>query len=163
LRGGWNEPLLLGESFGLDWLRRAVVAKKYIGALTSAEAMYPMAHADSQGRPLTGEHRYAIRFAPGSEPPVDSFWSLTMYDSRDFMLVPNAIDRYRIGDRSRGLQRETDGALVLDIQQASPGAARESNWLPAPAGRFYLALRAYQPRADLLEGRWRPPDIVRQD
>lgn len=162
-RGGWDEPLLLGESFGLDWLRRAVVAKKYIGALTSAEAMYPMAHADSQGRPLSGEYRYAIRFAPGSEPPVDSFWSLTMYDSRDFMLVPNALDRYRIGDRSRGLQREADGSLVLDIRHTSPGAARESNWLPAPEGRFYLALRAYQPRADLLEGRWRPPDIVRLD
>jgi hypothetical protein len=160
-RGGWSAPFVLGESFGCDWHRRAVVARKYIGALTSAEAIYPMAYADAEGRPLTGAHRYAIRFPAGGEPPVDSFWSLTMYDSRDCMLVPNALDRYRIGDRSRGLRREADGALVLYLQHASPGAALESNWLPAPEGRFYLCLRAYQPRSELLDGRWQAPDIVR--
>lgn len=162
-RGGWSTPFVLGESFGRDWHRRAVVARRYIGALTSAEAIYPMAYADAEGRPLTGSHRYTIRFPAGGEPPVDSFWSLTMYDSRDCMLVPNAIDRYRIGDRSRGLRREADGSLVLHLQHGSPGAALESNWLPAPAGRFYLCLRAYQPRPELLDGRWRAPDIVRAD
>ncbi len=160
-RGGWSVPLVLGESFGHDWHRRAVVARRYIGALASAEAFYPMAHADSAGRPLSGEHRYTIRFPPGGEPPVDSFWSLTMYDSRDCMLVPNGLERYRIGDRSRGLVRDADGGLTLHLQHASPGAALEANWLPAPAGRFYLCLRAYQPRPELLDGRWRAPDIVR--
>jgi hypothetical protein len=162
-RGGWSAPMVLGESFGTDWHRRAVVARRYIGALTSVEAFYPMAHADAQGRPLSGEHRYLLRFAPGAEPPVDCFWSLTMYDSRDCMLVSNPIDRYRIGDRSRGLVRDADGGLTLHLQHASPGAAREANWLPAPAGRFYLCLRAYQPRPELLDGRWRAPDIVRAD
>jgi hypothetical protein len=162
-RGGWIPPLRIGDSFSPDWLQRALVATKYIGALTSVEAMYPMAHVDSLGRPLSGAHRYTIRLAPGAEPPVDAFWSLTMYDSRDCMLVPNAIDRHRIGDRSRGLVREADGALVLRLQYVSPGAVLEPNWLPAPEGRFYLCLRAYQPRAALLDGDWMPPDIVRAD
>jgi hypothetical protein len=160
-RGGWSVPMLLGESFGRDWHRRAVVARRYIGALASAEASYPMAHADSEGRPLSGAHRYTIRFPAGGEPPVDCFWSLTMYDSRDCMLVPNLIDRYRIGDRSRGLRRDADGGLTIRLQHPSPGAADEANWLPAPEGPFYLCLRAYQPRPELLDGRWRPPDIVR--
>ncbi len=160
---GWGKPMVLGESFGTDWWQRAVVALKYIGALTSAEAIYPMAQTDSRGRALSGAHRYTITFAPGGEPPVDSFWSLTMYDSRDYMLVANPIDRYRIGDRSRGLQRAPDGSLTLYLQHASPGAARESNWLPAPEGEFYVCLRAYQPRAPMLDGRYRLPDIVRDD
>jgi len=162
-RGGWSPTTLIGERFGHDWLQRALVARRFIGALTSAEAVYPMAHADSQGRPLSGAHRYAIRFAPGAEPPVDAFWSLTMYDDRNCLLVPNDLDRYRIGDRSRGLVRDPDGGLTLHIGHGSPGAALEPNWLPAPEGRFYLCLRAYQPRAELLDGRWRPPDIVRAD
>jgi hypothetical protein len=153
--------MVLGESFGCDWHRRAIVARRYIGALASAEASYPMARADSEGRPLSGAHRYTIRFPAGAEPPVDCFWSLTMYDSRDCMLVPNPIDRYRIGDRSRGLRRDADGGLTIRLQHASPGAADEANWLPAPEGPFYLCLRAYQPRPELLDGRWRPPDIVR--
>jgi hypothetical protein len=162
-RGGWSAPRLLGASFGEDWFGRALIARRYIGALESAEAVYPMAHADAKGRPLSGAHRYRIRFPEGGEPPVDAFWSLTMYDSSDGMLVPNPIDRYRIGDRSRGLVRDPDGALVLHLQHARPDPAHEANWLPAPSGRFYLCLRAYQPRAALLEGRWSPPDIVRVD
>jgi hypothetical protein len=160
-RGGWSAPMRLGESFGRDWHRRALVARRYIGALASAEAIYPMAHVDAEGRPLSGAHRYTIRFPAGGEPPVDCFWSLTMYDSRDCMLVPNPIERYRIGDRSRGLRRDADGGLTIRLQHASPGGADEANWLPAPEGPFYLCLRAYQPRAELLDGRWRPPDIVR--
>jgi acyl-CoA synthetase (NDP forming) len=162
-RGGWSLPRVLGESFGQDRHRRAVVARRYIGALASAEAFYPMAHADSAGRPLSGEHRYTIRFPPACEPPVDCFWSLTMYDSRDCMLVPNAIERYRIGDRSLGLVRDGDGGLTLRLQHASPGPSLEPNGLPAPQGRFYLCLRAYKPRPELLDGRWRAPDIVRAD
>jgi hypothetical protein len=162
-RGGWSEPLVFAGSFGRDWHRRAVVARRYIGALESAEAIYPMARADARGRPLDGAHRYTIRFPAGGEPPVDSFWSLTMYDDRDCMLVPNALDRYRVGDRSRGLVRDADGGLTLVLSHASPGPELEPNWLPAPAGRFYLCLRAYQPRPELLDGRWRAPDIVRAD
>lgn len=161
--GGWSAPPAIGADFGHDWLLRARVARRYIGALTGAEASYPMAHHDAEGRPLTGAHRYRLRFAPQAEPPVDAFWSLTMYDARDCMLVPNALDRHRIGDRSRGLVRDADGGLTILLQQAPPGAGLEPNWLPAPAGPFYLCLRLYQPRAAFLEGRWRPPDIVRAD
>ena len=162
-RGGWSPTLRVGERFGHDWLLRARIARRYIGALTSAEASYPMAHFDADGRPLSGAHRYLLRFPPGGEPPGDAFWSLTLYDARDCMLVPNALDRHRIGDRSRGLVRDADGGLTIHLQHASPGLPREPNWLPAPPGPFYLCLRVYQPRADFLEGRWRPPDIVRAD
>ena len=159
--GGWSPTMHVGASFSPDWQRRAVIARRYIGALASEEAIYPMARADAEGRPLSGAHRYTLRFAPGAEPPVDAYWSLTMYDERDCMLVPNALERYRIGDRSHGLARDADGGLTLHLQHGSPGADREPNWLPAPEGRFYVCLRAYQPRRELLEGRWRAPDIVR--
>jgi hypothetical protein len=163
VQGGWSAPIPIGDSFGDDWWQRAVVALKYIGVLTSAEAIYPMADVDAAGRMLTGAHRYMIRFAAGGEPPVDSFWSLTIYDAATRMLVPNPLDRYRIGGRSRGLVRDADGSLTLTLQRESPGREREPNWLPAPAGRFYLCLRAYQPRAEMLDGRYRLPDIVRVD
>jgi hypothetical protein len=159
--GGWSAPVVLGESFGRDWHPRTQVARRCIGALASAEAIYPMAHRDAEGRGLTGVHRYTIRFPAGGETPVDCFGSLTMYDSRDCVWVPNPIERCRIGDRSRGLRRDADGTLTIRIQYASPGAADEANWLPAPEGAFYLCLRAYPPRPELLDGRWRAPDIVR--
>lgn len=159
--GGWSRPLQLGADFAGDWLQRAVVALKYIGALASEEAIYPMAYADSDGRPLSGAGRYTITFGPGATPPVDAFWSLTMYDARDCVLVSNPIDRYRIGDRSVGLKSGPGGSLTLYLQPGSPGAELEPNWLPAPQGAFYLCLRAYQPRAEMLDGRYRLPPIVR--
>jgi hypothetical protein len=120
-----------------------------------------MARHDAEGRPLSGRHRYTIRLPAGGEPPVDRFGSLTMYEGCDGMLVPNPIERYRIGDRSRGLRRDADGGLTIRLQHASPGAADEADGLPAPEGEFDLCLRAYRPRAERLDGRWRPPDIVR--
>jgi hypothetical protein len=159
---GWTLPPRLDGSFGHDHLRRATVALKYIGALESAEAVYPMAYADAEGRTLSGAHAYRLHFAPGQLPPVDGFWSLTMYDRRDFMLVPNAIGRYAIGDRTRGLVRGADGSLTIHVQQAPPAdAAARANWLPAPAGEFYLCLRAYLPQPALLDGTYRLPGLQR--
>ncbi len=156
----WAQPFMLGETFGDDYQMRADVAHGYIGALCSAEAMYPMAHHDAQGQALHGANRYRLRFGPGQLPPVDCFWSITMYNKQDFMLVPNPIDRYAIGDRSHDLRRDPDGSLELCIQHEPPTDGRV-NWLPAPEGEFYLCLRAYQPRAELLEGRYQPPNIER--
>jgi hypothetical protein len=103
-----------------------------------------------------------LRFGPGELPPVDAFWSLTMYDSRDCMLVDNPIDRYAIGDRTPALRRDADGGLTLRIQHAAPAdEAARANWLPAPAGAFYLCLRAYVPRAEMLDGRHALPPLVR--
>ncbi|BEP71222.1 MULTISPECIES: DUF1254 domain-containing protein [unclassified Variovorax] len=162
---GWVQMPLVEGSFGDDHLARALIALKYIGMLESREATYPMAWHDAAGEPLTGQRRYTLRFAPDALPPVDAFWSLTMYDTRDYMLVDNPIDRYAVGDRTPGLRRDADGGLTLHIQHARPeGEAARANWLPAPEGRFYLCLRAYVPRAELLDGRYQlPPLTVTKD
>ena len=164
LPSGWNQPPLIEGHFGNDYLARAQVALKYIGMLESREATYPIAWHDGRGRPLNGAHRYRLRFAPGALPPVDAFWSLTMYDARDYMLVDNPIDRYAIGDRTAGLRHDADGGLTLSLQHAPPmDTAARANWLPAPAGDFYVCLRAYVPREALLDGRYALPALDRLD
>lgn len=164
VHAGWTMPELLGTDFGGDHRRRALLALKYIGALESREAHYPMAWADAQGQPLTGARRYTLHFAPGQLPPVDAFWSLTMYRRSDFFLVENPIGRYAIGDRTPGLQRGPDGSLTLHIQHEAPQEAQAlANWLPAPAEGFYLCLRAYLPRPDMLDGRYRLPGVKALD
>lgn len=162
-RTGWQTMPLLERSFGDNYAGRALVALKYIGALESREASYPMAHADANGQALHGRHAYRLRFEPDGLPPVQAFWSLTMYDAHDCMLVPNAMDRYAIGDRTPGLHRDTDGSLTLHIQHIPPtDPAARANWLPAPADGFYLCLRAYVPREELLDGRYTLPPLERK-
>jgi len=157
---GWSLPKRLDGGFGRDHLRRAAVALKYIGALESAEAVYPMAYVDAEGRALTGERAYRLHFAPGQLPPVDGFWSLTMYDRRSFMLVPNDIGRYAIGDRTRGLVHGADGSLTIHLQRQPPrDPVAHANWLPAPEAGFYLCLRGYLPQPRLLDGRYRLPGL----
>jgi hypothetical protein len=159
---GWQYMPPLGASFGDDYLLRALVALKYIGALESLEAFYPMAYHDGQGRALDGRHSYRLRFAPGALPSAQAFWSLTLYDTRDCMLVPNAIERFAIGDRTPGLQPDADGGLTLFLQHDEPATPlARANWLPAPTGTFYLCLRAYLPTPDILEGRYELPAIER--
>lgn len=159
---GWVQMPLVEGSFGDDHMARALVALKYIGMLESREATYPLAWNDASGRKLNGSSRYTLRFAPGALPPVEAFWSLTMYDSRDYMLVDNPIGRYAIGDRTPALRHDADGGLTLHIQHARPeGEAAHANWLPAPAGDFYLCLRAYVPREEMLDGRYALPALVR--
>jgi hypothetical protein len=162
---GWTyNPPQIGN-FGTDYPYRAIVALVGLLAMEPAEAVYPMAEADARGESLTGERRYRLHFPPGGV-PVDAFWSLSMYevmpDGRLFF-VDNPIRRYAIGDRTRGLARNADGSIDLYLQHASPGSARESNWLPAPVGRFKLVLRGYQPRVDLLDGRFRIPAVQTAD
>lgn len=150
---GWQVMPLLGSTFGADHELRALVALKYIGALDSREALYPMLHADADGRPLEGSRAYRLRFGPGRLPAVQAFWSLTMYDAQTCMLVANPIERYAIGDRTPGLRPDPDGGLTIEIGHAAPtDPARQANWLPAPPGRFYLCLRAYVPRPAMLDG-----------
>jgi hypothetical protein len=96
-------------------------------------------------------------------PPVEAFWSLTMYDAVNYYLVANPINRYSIGDRTPGLQYNDDGSLDLYLQPDSPGPDKESNWLPAPAGDFRPTLRMYQPGEAVFDGLWLPPSIKRLD
>jgi hypothetical protein len=126
------------------------------------EALYPVAKSDAEGRPLTGSHAYRITFRPGELPPVDAFWSLTMYTTDDGPLVTNPIGRYAIGDRTPGLVTDRDGGLTIRVQHERPADANGANWLPSPDGPFHLMLRLYVPRAAALDRSWLPPPVERR-
>jgi hypothetical protein len=156
---GWLVPPAATGNYGMNYLLRAYIAANALGANVPAEAIYPFAFVDHALAPLTGAHRYLLHFARGELPPVNAFWSLTMYDKQLF-LVPNPINRYAVGDRTLSLRRNGDGSLDILLQHAAPRAGR-GNWLPAPAGPFALALRLYQPKPSVLSGRWPLPTITR--
>jgi len=127
------------------------------------EAFYASQQTQPDGSPLDGRDSWVLRFAPGAWPPVDYFWSITMYTLPERMLVPNPISRYSIGDRTPGLKADPDGGLSIWLQHDNPGPERESNWLPAPAGAFYFVARCYGPRPEVLDGRWSLPPLARAD
>ena len=155
---GWRKPMRVDESYGTQLLMRAFVSRQAIGALATVEAAYPRCEVDANGVQLNGACRYTMRFAPGQLPPVDAFWSITLYSSEDWFLVANEIERYAIGDRTPGLVRDADGGLTLTLQHARPHtAAGFANWLPAPEGQFFLCLRAYLPQPALIDGTYQLP------
>ncbi|MFZ4537286.1 DUF1254 domain-containing protein [Propionivibrio sp.] len=122
---------------------------------------YDVAFFDGAGAPLDGNNRYVLRFSP--PPPVDGFWSVTMYSAENQLFVPNPLDRYSFGDRTKGIVYEKDGALEVILQHAEPTDPKErANWLPAPKGRFYLVTRHYSPRPPILTGDWLPPPITKR-
>lgn len=144
-------------ALGNDYTKRAVAAAMGIYGNSSEEAVYLGYEEDAQGRPLEGGKSYQIRFEPGQLPPVQFFWSMTMYDLPGRHLVDNPIQRYAIGDRTPGLKRGKDGSLTLYVQHANPGKDKESNWLPAPEGRFNIVARFYGPKPQVLNGTWKLP------
>jgi hypothetical protein len=163
LGGGWTLPVDVSESFGTDYRKRAQVALNYIGALGSEEAMYITADHDVDGAYLNGHFMYVIHFRPEQTPQVDGFWSLTAYERDTCMLAENAIQRYSLGDRTRGLHHDADGGLRIAVSAWEPeDEVLRSNWLPAPSGRFYLALRLYLPRAAHLARQFVYPPILRR-
>jgi hypothetical protein len=126
------------------------------------EAMYPAYRADSIGEVPDGRHRYELHFAPGQLPPANAFWSLTIYELPSQLLVANPLQRYAINSRMLpDLKKDADGGLRLYVQHESPGPDRESNWLPAPSGPFFLALRLYAPKPEALKGKWTKPPLKR--
>jgi hypothetical protein len=155
---GWDVMTDLGR-YGVDYLWRAAVATMGLGANLAEDALYPHAVVDGEGRPLDGTQRYQISFAPGKLPPVEAFWSVTLYNARQGFAA-NPLDRYALGDRDR-LQPGADGSLTLYVQAESPGPGRERNWLPAPRAPFNLALRLYWPGREILDGRWTVPPVQR--
>jgi hypothetical protein len=155
---GWRIQLDLGR-YGTNYEARAMVAQLGLGANLAEDAVYPMAEVDAEGKPLSGEHRYRLSFPPGGLPPVNAFWSVTMYDDRHF-LAANPIGRYALGDRDP-LRAAPDGTLDIIIQHDDPGPALRANWLPAPTGGFSLAMRLYYPKQPVLDGSWTPPAVVR--
>lgn len=159
-----------GDLFGTraflknDYLKRMTAAALGIYGNTKEEAMYPAYYVDSSGQKLDGSHRYTLRFAPGQLPPVNSFWSLTMYDQPASLLVANPINRYLLNSPMLpNFVKDADGGLTLIIQADSPGKAREANWLPAPKGPFSVIMRLYWPKQDALDGKWTAPLVTRVD
>jgi hypothetical protein len=148
------------EQLGAEYIyNRNVGAALGVLGNTKEEALYASQQTEPDGTPLDGLQNWRLRFAPGAWPPVDFFWSISMYALPDRGLVPNMINRYSLGDRTPGLTADADGGLSIWLQHDSPGPERESNWLPTPAGPFFFVARLYGPKAEALEGRWTLPGI----
>jgi hypothetical protein len=167
---GWNIGALFGDRafFNGDWLERAAAAKGGLYGNDDVEAMYPYTRIDAAGEVLDGsKHNYTLTFPAGQLPPVNAFWSVTMYDGKSQFLIKNPINRYLINSPMLpGMKKNADGSLTLYIQKDSPGKAKEANWLPAPNDTIYMAFRLYWPKdtpPSILppgEGTWKPPGVV---
>jgi hypothetical protein len=167
---GWKIGSLFGDRqfYGGDWLKRAAAAKGGIYGNDAVEAVYPMTKTLASGEPLDGsKNNYTLTFPAGHFPPVNAFWSVTMYDGKTQLLIENPISRYLINSPMLpAMKMNPDGSLTLYIQNKSPGADKESNWLPAPNGDIYLVMRLYWPKTEepsILppgNGTWKPPAIA---
>ena len=168
---GWHVGAAFGDRsfFNGDWLLRAGAAQAGVYGNDAVEAMYPMTRWDATGATLDGsQHNYTLTFPAGQLPPVNSFWSVTMYDGKSQLLIENPISRYLINSPMlANMKTNADGSLTLYIQKDSPGADKESNWLPAPNAPIYMVMRLYWPKTEAPsilppgEGTWKPPGVVR--
>jgi hypothetical protein len=168
---GWKIGSLFGDRafYNSDWLKRAAAAKGGIYGNDAVEAMYPMTRTDATGETLDGsKHNYTLTFPAGQLPPVNAFWSVTMYDGKTQLLIENPINRYLINSPMLPkMKKNEDGSLTLYIQKDSPGKAKEANWLPAPNDLIYLVMRLYWPKTEAPSilpagaGSWSPPGIVK--
>ena len=171
LINGWRVGAGAGDraAYNGNWMLRAVIAQAGIYANDAEEAMYPLTKTLVDGSELDGsKHNYTLTFAKDQYPPVNAFWSVTMYDGKTQLLVKNPINRYLINSPMLPeLKKNKDGSLTIYIQKDSPGKALESNWLPAPDGPIYLVMRLYWPKTEppsILppgEGTWQPPALVK--
>lgn len=170
---GWNIGSFFGDRafYKGDWLMRSGAAKVGIYGNDAVEAAYPYTRVDSTGEKLDGsKHNYTLTFPAGQLPPVNSFWSVTMYDGKSQLLIKNPINRYLINSPMLpSMKKNEDGSLTLYIQKDSPGADKEANWLPAPNDTIYLVMRLYWPKTEAPsilpagEGTWKPPGMVKAD
>lgn len=158
---GWQMNTDTMGVYGNFYLKRALVAMVGLGANLPEDAIYPLSVADAAGRPITGESKYVLHFPKEALPPVDAFWSITMYDAEGFQAA-NRINRFAIGDRDK-LTYNADGSLDLYIQHADPGSDKSANWLPAPLGPLGVTMRLYGPKPQAIDGRWNPPALKRVD
>lgn len=167
---GWSVGAAFGDRafFNGDWLLRAVAAKAGIYGNDAVEAMYPQVRRTAAGAELDGSKgKYTLTFPKGQLPPVNAFWSVTMYDGKTQLLIKNPIERYLINSPMLPkMKTNKDGSLTLYVQKDSPGKDKESNWLPAPDGPIYMVMRLYWPKTEppsILpagEGTWKPPGVV---
>jgi hypothetical protein len=160
IANGWSMNTDTMGVYGNYYLKRAIVSQVGLGANVPEDAIYPLNLADSTGQPLNGASNYTLHFDAGSLPPADAFWSVTLYDNEGFQ-VANPLNRFAVSSWMP-LVYNADGSLDLYFQNQSPGADKEANWLPAPAGPFNLTMRLYAPRAAALTGRWNPPPVTKE-
>jgi len=149
------------KDYAGDWALRAAAAMAGIYGNSPAEAVYPLLATDSEGqKPDCSANRYTLTFTPGQFPPANAFWSVTMYDGKTQLLIKNPIDRYLINSPMMpDLKKNADGSLTIYLQKDSPGADKQSNWLPAPDGPIYVVMRIYWPKEAALDGSWKPPAV----
>jgi hypothetical protein len=156
---GWNWATVDVSRFGADYLTRSTIALKNIYPNAPDHAVYGQAFRDADGEELHGMNSYTITFPANQTPPVNWFWSLTLYNAETTSMYPNPLERTSIGDRTAGLHTADDGSLTVTIQHEPP--AETSNWLPAPDTPIYLVLRCYGPKEEVVNGIWKPPAIHR--
>ena len=159
MENGWTFSTKTGL-YGTDYLQRAFVTAIGLGANRPQDAVYPTSEADAEGKPYSGANKYVMHFPKGQLPPVNGFWSLTMYNG-EYFFVANPLNRYSISAR-QNLKANADGSTDLYIQNESPGADKESNWLPAPTDKFILMLRLYWPKEknpSIVNGTWKIPAV----
>ena len=158
VRQGWSYVKGL-DDFGYNYPLRSLVSGPYLGGQGEKEAVYPIRYNDSKGESLNGANSYTLTL--DSEPPVNAFWSITLYDADSKMLVDNPLNRYKIGSDTKGLVKGKDGSLKVTISHAKPSDAT-ANWLPAPEHNFYLMFRLYQPKDSVMDGSWKLPEVERK-
>jgi hypothetical protein len=159
LENGWAFSTKVG-TYGTHYLQRALVTAIGLGANRPQDAIYPTSTGPDLLKKYDGSKKYEMRFEKGQLPPVDGFWSLTMYD-KDYFFVDNPLNRYTLSQRNK-LKPNADGSVTLYLQNESPGKDKESNWLPAPKDEFILMLRMYWPKdkpPTLLDGSWKIPEV----
>ena len=155
---GWSMNTDTMGVYGTYYLKRAIVTQVGLGANLPEDAIYPINLADESGKPLDGQNKYTLHFDKTDMPPVNAFWSVTLYDSDGFQ-VPNSLNRFAVSSWMP-FKYNADGSLDLYFQNESPGADKEANWLPAPKAPFNLTMRMYAPRSEALTGKWNPPPVT---
>ena len=156
---GWSMNTDTMGVYGNYYLKRALITQFGLGANLPEDAIYPANLADDTGKPLDGVNKYTIHFDKGAAPPVNAFWSITLYDDDGFQ-VANSLNRFAVSSWMP-FKFNTDGSLDLYFQNDSPGTDKEANWLPAPKGPFTLTMRLYAPKSDALTGKWNPPPVMK--
>jgi hypothetical protein len=156
---GWSMNTDTVGVYGNYYLKRAILSQQGLGANVVEDAIYPLNLADESGKPLDGADKYTMTFEKGAAPPVNAFWSITLYDQEGFQ-VGNVLNRFAVSSWMP-FKYNSDGSLDLYFQNESPGKDLEANWLPAPKGPFNLTMRLYAPKSEALTGRWNPPAVTK--
>ena len=157
---GWSMNTDTMGVYGNYYLKRAIVAQFGLGANLPEDAIYPLNLADETGKPLDGGSNYVLHFDKGAAPAANAFWSVTLYDAQGYQ-VANPLNKFALSSWMP-FKTEPDGSLDLYFQNATPGADKEANWLPAPKGPFTLTMRLYAPRSEALTGKWNPPPVMKE-